>query len=299
MKILCRILPLICLSAVFSAVSCSDVDEELREPNVDGSSNPVKITVVWQEDMEYASIFRRTVSASDDDAAVIDNSEICIGQIHPTDNAGKLDSYPFTDTFCATGKFYQYKVRYQFSAGYEETAWSATATASGGAGSEASTQVGGGSVNFTWSATSYSLTAAADISCPSVITTDELKSADKNGYYPAFVIEKSETGKSKTFSLSAYAETAGSISASKPIQMQDILSSDFLDTALVLRGIVYEKTEYKDKSDNTKDKINDSSYSVISWSPLTTATISDSAGKTLSTFTVPSTSAGSGGYDYP
>lgn len=298
MKILCRILPLICLSAVFSAVSCSDVDEELREPYVEGGSDAVKVTVVWQEDMKYVSIFRRTMSSSGANATASANSEICIGQIHPTDNAGKLDSYPFTDTFCVTGKFYQYKVRYQFSDGYEETAWSATATASGGAGSE-STQVGGGNaVNFTWNATSYSLTAAADISCPSVITTDELKSADKNGYYPAFVIEKSKTGKSKTFSLSAYDSTGSGI-LSGSIEMKRILSSDFLDTALVLRGIVYEKTEYKDKSDNTKDKINDSSYSVISWSPLTAATISDSAGKKLATFTVPSTSAGSGGYDYP
>lgn len=240
-----------------SLFSCKDVSEiEDQKLDVSAKSEGIVIAIPYVENLSYLNIFRTDES----------DKTYNIGQITPLKN--EMSSFLFTDSLVESGSKYKYFVRYNVKGAYKFSSVSAIIEAIGSLHED--TVSVGVSDRFTFKSSDMTLDPSDTMS-------------GKTGFHIAIAVALQD-GTASTFTVSA---EDGNLTGA--ITLSSILTSNFMNKSIALKGLLLEKTA---KSENE-------TYKVITWSkPVVVQVMSEDGSEDVTNgFTVTNGTAG-GEYDY-
>lgn len=270
------------LALCFSFVACTDDenDDYIIDVIKSEDSMRINVSVPYVEGMSYVNIFRK------DDFKDIFN----LGQIIPASKNINA-TYIFEDNLVVDGREYQYMARFKINDSYKTTGWSDAIKVSQKSPvftDDPKPVLSNEDCYFSYDAETATLAlvpAEDSISLP--------KEGDFSKYNLGLAVSTKDGEYSTIFKLAA----AGSSykSDSSPVSLRMILTPNYFNKEIVVKGIVCQLVSKKYQKPDDKDS--PLRYTTVQWTaPREIRVKSD--GKDISYFTVTPTASNDGNYDF-
>lgn len=270
------------LALCFSFVACTDDenDDYIIDVIKSEDSMRINVSVPYVEGMSYVNIFRK------DDFKDIFN----LGQIIPASKNINA-TYIFEDNLVFDGREYQYMARFKINDSYKTTGWSDAIKVSQKSPvftDDPKPVLSSEECYFSYDAETATLAlvpAEGKISLPT--------ESDFSKYNLGLAVSTKDGEYSTIFKLAA----AGSdyTSNSSPVLLRMILTQNYFNKEIVVKGIVCQLVSKKYQKPDDKDS--PLRYTTVQWTaPREIRVKSD--GKPISYFTVSQTASNDGNYDF-
>lgn len=273
------------LALCFSFVACTDDenDDYIIDVIKSEDSMRINVSVPYVEGMSYVNIFRK------DDFKDVFN----LGQIIPASKNINA-TYIFEDNLVFDGREYQYMARFKINDSYKTTGWSDAIKVSQKSPvftDDPKPVLSSDECYFSYDAETATLALvpaegnAVEISLP--------KESDFSKYNLGLAVSTKDGEYSTIFKLAA----AGSsyTSASSPVLLRMILTPNYFNKEIAVKGIVCQLVSKKRQKPDDKDS--PLRYTTVQWTaPCEIRVKSD--GKDISYFTVTPTASNDGNYDF-
>lgn len=270
------------LALCFFFVACTDDenDDYIIDVIKSEDSMRINVSVPYVEGMSYVNIFRK------DDFKDIFN----LGQIIPASKNINA-TYIFEDNLVLDGREYQYMARFKISDSYKTTGWSDAIKISQKSPvftDDPKPELSSDECYFSYDAETATLAlvpAEGKISLP--------KEGDFSKYNLGLAVSTKDGEYSTIFKLAA----AGSsyTSNSSPVLLRMILTPNYFNKEIVVKGIVCQFVSKKYQKPDDKDST--LRYTTVQWTaPCEIRVKSDD--KPISYFTVTPTASNDGNYDF-
>lgn len=271
------------LALCFSFVACTDDenDDYIIDVIKSEDSMRINVSVPYVEGMSYVNIFRK------DDFKDVFN----LGQIIPASKNINA-TYIFEDNLVVDGREYQYMARFKINDSYKTTGWSDAIKVSQKSSvftDDPKPVLSSDECYFSYDAETATLALVPaegnEISLP--------KESDFSKYNLGLAVSTKDGEYSTIFKLAA----AGSsyTSNSSPVSLRMILTSNYFNKEIVVKGIVCQLVSKKYQKPDDKDS--PLRYTTVQWTaPREIRVKSDD--KPINYFTVTPTASNDGNYDF-
>lgn len=273
------------LALCFSFVACTDDenDDYIIDVIKSEDSMRINVSVPYVEGMSYVNIFRK------DDFKDVFN----LGQIIPASKNINA-TYIFEDNLVFDGREYQYMARFKINDSYKTTGWSDAIKVSQKSPvftDDPKPVLSSEDCYFSYDAETATLALvpaegnAVEISLP--------KESDFSKYNLGLAVSTKDGEYSTIFKLAA----AGSkyTSNSSPVSLRMILTQNYFNKEIVVKGIICQLVSKKYQKPDDKDS--PLRYTTVQWTaPREIRVKSDD--KPISYFTVSQTASNDGNYDF-
>lgn len=273
------------LALCFSFVACTDDenDDYIIDVIKSEDSMRINVSVPYVEGMSYVNIFRK------DDFKDVFN----LGQIIPASKNINA-TYIFEDNLVFNGREYQYMARFKINDSYKTTGWSDAIKVSQKSPvftDDPKPVLSSEECYFSYDAETATLALvpaegnAVEISLP--------KESDFSKYNLGLAVSTKDGEYSTIFKLAA----AGSsyTSASSPVLLRMILTPNYFNKEIAVKGIVCQLVSKKRQKPDEEDST--LRYTTVQWTaPCEILVKSDD--KPISYFTVTPTASNDGNYDF-
>lgn len=273
------------LALCFSFVACTDDenDDYIIDVIKSEDSMRINVSVPYVEGMSYVNIFRK------DDFKDIFN----LGQIIPASKNINA-TYIFEDNLVFDGREYQYMARFKINDSYKTTGWSDAIKVSQKSPvftDDPKPELSSDECYFSYDAetATLALVPAEGKSVDSI----SLPTGDFSKYNLGLAVSTKDGEYSTIFKLAA----AGSsyTSGSSPVLLRMILTPNYFNKEIVVKGIVCQLVSKKYQKPDDKDS--PLRYTTVQWTaPCEILVKSDD--KPISYFTVTPTASNDGNYDF-
>lgn len=271
------------LALCFSFVACTDDenDDYIIDVIKSEDSMRINVSVPYVEGMSYVNIFRK------DDIKDVFN----LGQIIPASKNINA-TYIFEDNLVVDGREYQYMARFKINDSYKTTGWSDAIKVSQKSPvftDDPKPELSSDECYFSYDAETATLALVPaegnEISLP--------KESDFSKYNLGLAVSTKDGEYSTIFKLAA----AGSsyTSGSSPVSLRMILTPNYFNKEIVVKGIVCQLVSKKYQKPDEEDS--PLRYTTVQWTaPHEIQVKSDD--KPISYFTVTPTASNDGNYDF-
>lgn len=273
------------LALCFSFVACTDDenDDYIIDVIKSEDSMRINVSVPYVEGMSYVNIFRK------DDFKDVFN----LGQIIPASKNINA-TYIFEDNLVVDGREYQYMARFKINDSYKTTGWSDAIKVSQKSPvftDDPKPELSSDECYFSYDAetATLALVPAEGKSVDSI----SLPTGDFSKYNLGLAVSTKDGEYSTIFKLAA----AGSnyTSDSSPVSLRMILTPNYFNKEIVVKGIVCQLVSKKRQKPDEEDS--PLRYTTVQWTaPLEIRVKSDD--KPISYFTVSPTVSDDGNYDF-
>lgn len=273
------------LALCFSFVACTDDenDDYIIDVIKSEDSMRINVSVPYVEGMSYVNIFRK------DDFKDVFN----LGQIIPASKNINA-TYIFEDNLVVDGREYQYMARFKINDSYKTTGWSDAIKVSQKSPvftDDPKPVLSSEDCYFSYDAETATLAlvpaegnADASISLP--------KESDFSKYNLGLAVSTKDGEYSTIFKLAASSKYT---SKSSPVSLRMILTQNYFNKEIVVKGIVCQLVSKKYQKPDDKDS--PLRYTTVQWTaPREIHVKSD--GKEIIYFTVTPTASNDGNYDF-
>lgn len=270
------------LALCFSFVACTDDenDDYIIDVIKSEDSMRINVSVPYVEGMSYVNIFRK------DDFKDVFN----LGQIIPASKNINA-TYIFEDNLVVDGREYQYMARFKISDSYKTTGWSDAIKVS--QKSPVFTDDPKPVLSSEECYFSYDAETATLALVPAEGKSVDLPTGDFSKYNLGLAVSTKDGEYSTIFKLAA----AGSSykSDSSPVSLRMILTPNYFNKEIVVKGIVCQLVSKKRQKPDEEDS--PLRYTTVQWTaPREIRVKSDD--KPISYFTVTPTASNDGNYDF-
>ena len=270
------------LALCFSFVACTDDenDDYIIDVIKSEDSMRINVSVPYVEGMSYVNIFRK------DDFKDIFN----LGQIIPASKNINA-TYIFEDNLVVDGREYQYMARFKISDSYKTTGWSDAIKVSQKSPvftDDPKPELSSDECYFSYDAETATLALV-----PAEGKSVDLPTGDFSKYNLGLAVSTKDGEYSTIFKLAA----AGSsyTSNSSPFSLRMILTPNYFNKEIVVKGIVCQLVSKKYQKPDDKDS--PLRYTTVQWTaPREIPVKSD--GREIIYFTVTPTASNDGNYDF-
>lgn len=270
------------LALCFSFVACTDDenDDYIIDVIKSEDSMRINVSVPYVEGMSYVNIFRK------DDSKDVFN----LGQIIPASKNINA-TYIFEDNLVVDGREYQYMARFKINDSYKTTGWSDAIKVSQKSPVFTDDPKPGLSSEDCYF--SYDAETATLALVPAEGNKISLPTGDFSKYNLGLAVSTKDGEYSTIFKLAA----AGSnyTSDSSPVLLRMILTPNYFNKEIVVKGIVCQLVSKKRQKPDEEDS--PLRYTTVQWTaPCEIRVKSDD--KPISYFTVTPTASNDGNYDF-
>lgn len=270
------------LALCFSFVACTDDenDDYIIDVIKSEDSMRINVSVPYVEGMSYVNIFRK------DDFKDIFN----LGQIIPASKNINA-TYIFEDNLVVDGREYQYMARFKINDSYKTTGWSDAIKVSQKSPvftDDPKPELSSDECYFSYDAETATLALV-----PAEGKSVDLPTGDFSKYNLGLAVSTKDGEYSTIFKLAA----AGSsyTSNSSPFSLRMILTPNYFNKEIVVKGIVCQLVSKKYQKPDDKDS--PLRYTTVQWTaPREIPVKSD--GREIIYFTVTPTASNDGNYDF-
>lgn len=271
----------VCISVL---MSCKPQEEEIQKPLAKINDNSIIVSIYLKSDISYVNLFRTEL---DKNGMLVDeNDKLNRAQFIPLDNSTPAIS--FEDTLIVSGKKYAYCLRYCTDGVYEYSAWSDWPSKVIDDENDEKEPLPAPVTEFSdntylkytvpdgcWfefdETYSWLIVKGGQIN----LSEEVIAMGTFSGYIPCLVVSNGK--QTRPFAIDASLTSDDPIEEGYVIDLRDILTKDFFDTAVSVGGIVLEKAD---------KKLGNEPYNQIEWSQLAEIAVKDSAGRNLDTIKI-------------
>ena len=275
------VISILCLMLFSCNIRLEDT-ELMRKPDFDRSEKQVTIMVhKINSSTDYINIYRKETSGD----------EMAIGLIFPKDIKNNTMIYTFIDSLVKDNETYRYKARYHDSKGYHYSDWTDEIKIENFPNAYAADDVltyESNGAKFSLNSTDFSISLTSALTAPEAITNFDQNENELLDFKPMLIVSTTEANNKKT---QVFELDYDFIYDKKAISLRGLLPLDFMDTPIIISGILGQKIEYQNPDITDPEKL---VTKFISWTEPVDITI---AGHSDNTVTIPSQS-GAAGYDY-
>lgn len=273
------------LALCFSFVACTDDenDDYIIDVIKSEDSMRINVSVPYVEGMSYVNIFRK------DDFKDIFN----LGQIIPASKNINA-TYIFEDNLVVDGREYQYMARFKINDSYKTTGWSDAIKVSQKSPvftDDPKPVLSSEDCYFSYDAETATLALVPAEG--NKVNSISLPTGDFSKYNLGLAVSTKDGEYSTIFELAA--ADSSYTSASSPVLLRMILTQNYFNKEIVVKGIVCQLVSKKYQKPDDKDS--PLRYTTVQWTaPREIRVKSDD--KPISYFTVSQTASNDGNYDF-
>lgn len=218
-------------TALFFSCKVDIADRTLLvKPDIDLTTKQVTLIVhKISNDTSYINVYRETI----DDSLEV-NPVYNIGMIYPKAVDSDEQTYRFIDKLVNVDSVYRYRARYFDADGYHYTDWSNSITIESDfeeayPKTTALSYKASDSIGFTFDETNYTLRLTGALTLPAIQSFSD--------YQPMLIVSNGPS--TQLFKISP-----DTLTQRERITLKDRLPPEFMDTTIIIVGVLAQKTEY-------------------------------------------------------